>query len=443
MRNIILLLAAAAILCSCQKDSEVFETGMPAGNIRFEPRQGGAVMYYTVPLDPEVLSIKIRYTDARGKRCMREGSFASNSLEIDGFIQAVQGVSAQITLCNRQEIESEPVNVTFDTYDSAPYAFFHEAEVLSNWDGFTLKYEGPENSTGLAHVFYMGTDPLTGRPDTIWIDSFAIEEGSHNLEYELKQKREANTVIVRTEDYRGYIVKQQEWEDILSYGKKLLSYDNFEFSAPLSVEDANKKMGIEYLFDGDTKGTRAIAKFDGVYTFSAGPDAVGQPMIVDFGNNPQTPASVRIYGMLQGDWYQNSPLALYTYPKHSLMYNCASLPSAVSVHVSNDKNDDASWVELGRYSQPKDTPDKNRWSPWCFPMHGLYYGGPKDAEEMNNSEPGYLTVNFAIQDAKWRYLKLVVEETYWIDLSPLAELMIDVETDGYVTMHELEIYVKE
>ena len=44
------------------------------------PIPGGAVMYYNLPSDLDLMAIRVRYKDAFGQEIMREGSYASDSL---------------------------------------------------------------------------------------------------------------------------------------------------------------------------------------------------------------------------------------------------------------------------------------------------------------------------------------------------------------------------
>ena len=86
-------------------------------------------MHYKLPSDGDILYIRVRYKDAFGKSMICSGSYACDSLVLLGFNEAQKGVSAQVTLCNNDDLESEPVEVTFDTRDSGPVSFFDHLEV--------------------------------------------------------------------------------------------------------------------------------------------------------------------------------------------------------------------------------------------------------------------------------------------------------------------------
>ncbi|MFR7808815.1 MAG: hypothetical protein ACLU4N_05805 [Butyricimonas faecihominis] len=61
------------------------------------------------------------------------------------------------------------------------------------------------------------------------INSFQITAGADTLAFPLEQSAATNTVVIRTEDFRGYMVKQQVWENIEAYNTALLSPSKFDF----------------------------------------------------------------------------------------------------------------------------------------------------------------------------------------------------------------------
>lgn len=422
MKRLIYLLFVFAFFAACQEDNAGFETGIVAESVSFKPIAGGAIMYYKLPDDNEVFALRVRYTDAQGNEIMRVGSYACDSLVIAGFDEAQQGVEAKITLCNRQRLESEPVTVTFDTYDSGPVAFFNNVKVEPYWNGFSVVYEGPRSANGYAHVLFAGKNPLTQEPDTLLVESFPITEGMDTLYFSLANPNPTNSVVVRTEDYRGYMVKQQIWTNVESYGVEMLAPTAFNFLDPegLIVENETQKLGVQYLFDGDTKGVKAFGLGSRVHsTFVAGPNAVGKPFIVEF-KEKKIPASIRIYGMLNlKSFFHLDPIWANGYT--------GVLPNSVSVYVSDDKEDDASWVKMGSYSEPKDAPKNLRWCYRCVGVDNQYE--LKDMASILSAEPCYITVNLPAQKKEWKYMKIVVDEIF--------ENQYD-----YVTMNELEIFTK-
>ncbi len=422
MKKLIYSLFVFVFFTACQEDDAGFDTDMLAENISFKPIAGGAIMHYKLPDDDEVFSLKVRYTDAEGNEVLREGSYACDSILIAGFNEARQGVEARVTLCNRQNVESKSMIVSFDTQDSGPVAFFNTAKIEPYWNGFSVVYEGSKNANGFAHVLFVGKTPQNQKIDTLLLKTFQIGEGADTLHFSLAYPNPENTVVVRTEDYRGYMVKQQVWTNIESYSIGMLDPVTFDFLDPAGVivENETSKYGKEYLFDGDTKGEKSFGLGTRVFsTFLAGPKAKGKPFIVDF-KGEETPAFIRVYGML------NVKSFFHLLPEWTSGYTGA-LPSTVSVYVSNDKDNDTSWVKWGYYTEPVDAPHADKWCLRCVGFDNAY--SLKELSEIQAAEPCYITINLPAREEKWRYMKIVVDEIFG-------------NANDYVTFNELEIYAK-
>ena len=115
-----------------------------------------------------------------------------------------------------------------------PVAVFNILEVLPYGDGFQVKYKVPCAATGLCNVFFIGTNPMTKELDTLLLETFAIEAGENVKYYSLAQKRDMNTVVVKTEDFRGNVAMQKIYEGIASYNVEKLDPSNFEWIDPFS-----------------------------------------------------------------------------------------------------------------------------------------------------------------------------------------------------------------
>lgn len=163
------------------------------------------------------MGLNIRYKDYAGHEILRTSSALKDSVVLEGFNEAKQNVPAEVRFVKRDGEESAPIAVSFSTEDSAPYAFFNNVKVLSGWNGFSILTDNTTNAKGMAHIYYLGTDPLSGQPDTILIKTVNITEGKDTLNFELKQKSEDNTIVIRTEDYRGYMVREQAWSHVKAY----------------------------------------------------------------------------------------------------------------------------------------------------------------------------------------------------------------------------------
>ncbi|WP_270544968.1 DUF4959 domain-containing protein [Butyricimonas paravirosa] len=418
-------------------DDDVFSFGslMSQENIHFKAQPGGAMMYYKLPDESDIFGINVRYKDARNIEVLKTSDYGGDSLFLDGFNEACQGITARVTLVDNKGNESTAMEVTFNTEESAPYAFIDRAKVLPSWGGFQVLYESPGQASGMAHIFYLGTNPLTQEPDTILVKSFPILKGGDTLTFPLAQMREKNTIIVRTEDFRGYRVGQKIWPDIETYiSEKLpLTMDNFDAGGK-SLERDDLKVGLKYLFDGDLKGNQRMVtgKSKEMFTFLAGPDAVGKPMFVDL-EEERVPASIRIYGILNMKLAKPAGNPWNQFPE-------ARMPCDVIVYGGNDKNGNT-WDRLGTFVQSPTLTPLDRWN---YPCDQNNSGGSvNDLETLEAAEPCYMEVSFFASPARYRYLKIVVNDTFELG-GGYASLQGDFGNhENYVAMHELEVYVKK
>ena len=440
MRNILFIFLLAAFF-GCNEDKTVFYASVPMESISFEPVQGGAIMHYSLPDNSDIFAIKVRYTDSQGEKLTVAGTYMSNSLEIVGFNEAQTNVPAYVTLCNNKDEESAPIEVSFSTKDSAPVTFFENVDVSSHWNGFTLIYECPADSKGLAHVFYLGENPVTHKSDTIQLRSFPLKAGKDTLFFSVQQESAFNTIVVRTEDVRGYRVKQKIWPDVEAFYIKKLEPSEFTLTDPTGVshENEDNRVGIKYLFDNDLKGEGLIREgMQGrFYTFLAGPYATGKPFIIDL-KDSKIPASVTIYAALNMS-YIPGPYNTIGNEMYESIWNGkyhTKVPSEVSVYASNDKDDDASWVRIGHHYENRSADLTERWAErtanWrLFELTNI--------DQMKGQEPCFLTVEFAASEERYRYLRFEVNEvfdkaySYDYDVNPLK----------YVAIQELEVSVKQ
>ena len=454
MRKLIYILCVCCwALGACTDNETRFDIPMPAEGLSFTPIAGGAVMHYRLPSDASIYNIFVRYEDAFGEKMVRSGSYACDSLIIIGFNEARTGVKASVTLCDRAGVESEPVEVTFDTKDSGPISFFDKLEVGPGWGNtFTISYELDADLSGMVHLFYVGEDPHSKQPDTVLVESFVPTKGETSMIKTFKQIRDSYDIVVRAEDFRGYMVKEKVWANIMPYEieKQVLSVENFHYPENLSIEDPIYKLGKQYLFNGDLKGENGFGNenWDDFNTYVAGPWAVATPenpekslFIIDL-QEEKLPAEVRLYAQLAnrsfpyglGSWYVNN----YGEIPCGDIWNgnyATKLPNSVTLFGSNDIDDDASWQRIVHFEQERDIENELRWCSrsdeaivdwfsWGF---------------FQTEEPCYLSLNCPADGNRYRYLKVVINEVFFTAVGrEVAGTYTNPEK--HVTIQELEIY---
>lgn len=463
MKRLIYLIIAICTFVSCNDESEGFTVDLPAGAFQFTPAMGGAMLRYKLPDDPDVIAINVRYKDVYGNNILKTGSNSTDLLAITGFNEETSDVPAHVSFLKRNNEESQPIDVTFSTLDSAPICFINGAEVKSGWNGCMLEYNNPEGTTGMAHVFYLGINPLDNRQDTILLESFPLNAGQDIRHYTPQQKSAYNTIIVRAEDYRGYIVKEKVWENIQAFNVEKLEPSNFEIVYNNSLEVPEEKIGLQYLTDGDNKGTAWFQTQNAhhYYTFLSKENGVGEnsePMYIDL-KKMRPISEVRFYAYRHVgtysfsaksfiDWGGSSTSASYQGPQYFKRYLMNKLPCSITIYgcrqdASGSDWNNLKWEILSSFEDDPDIDDDARWT-----YHAATCGGVKKAHcfgtlsLMEGASTIYksMSINIDLQKEGFRYLKIKFNGAY--NMYPSAYERDDTtnKLTKYLTLHELEIY---
>lgn len=447
MKNTILLLLLIFGFSACNDDDTNFEISTDGLELKFTPVEGGAMLHYTLPNNSDIFAMNVRYKDWQGLDILKTCGYSGDSLLLDGFTKA-QEVNVKVSFVNHRDEESGLLDYMFKTLDSAPWIFFDNVEIHSSWNGFQVIYKSPSVVTGMAHIFYLGINPKTQKQDTILMKSFPILQGGDTLNFAVQQERAKNTVVIRTEDFQGYRVRQEVYPDVDAFPteKWAMAAENFN-DFGLSVENGKAKTGVQYLFDGELLGrerllasaieeSRPERKSTTTYaTYVAGPQAYGKPIVLDL-KEQKVPAWIRMYCLY--------PLSNATHPisGQELSYIWAGsyddkTPCSLTVYGSKNSSDPntGEWVPLGKLDQKRDATTAN--DRWSF-LTTSTVAAAKTVDELALKDPIYVDVVFPTIDETYRYLKIVVHDTF-----KRMNSEINSNSQGYFTLHELEVYVKK
>ena len=457
MKNTIWLLLLLFGLLACN-DNEEGGFEIPVSfrkDLSFRPVPGGAVMKYYLPRNTDILGVRVRYKDVRGEEVLKNGSYLSDSLILLGFNEKQKNVPAKVSFFNNNMEESEPIQVFFDTEDSAPTAFFDNLVVNSFWGGFSLVYTSPETVSGMVHIFYIGTNPLTQQLDTILVMSTPIVEHGDTLNFVLKQVRESNTVVVRTEDYRGYRVKQKIFDGLPALNMELLPPSEFDFKFTGTVQENEEyEIGQRYLFDQDCKGKRYAKNKEGgsrykYATFVAGPNAFGERFIVDL-RKEKIPAAIRLHAFLNYEttWPGVDPRLPNKYPAYlgelwSFSYK-SRLPCKIKLYGTNENPETVDLNSCAPLFKLDGSPSQNSWqNSWAKSTDdqtnktGVSLKNASE-DEIDEAEACYLEMLCNYSGDAFRYLIFVVEDTF--DSANWGGREVNLRE--FVSFNELEVFVK-
>lgn len=456
MKQILLFAFMLSCLWACDDDFGGFNVPTEFRNILFEPTEGGAIMRYYLPSDMDIFGVRVRYTNAWGEEQMRDGSYLVDSLLLDGFTEARQNVPARVSFFNRFMEESEPVEMTFNTEKSATVAVFDNLTVNTFWGGFNVTYNAPQNVNGLIHVFYMGTNPLTLQPDTILMASVPIVEGGDTLNFVMQQAMDSVDVVVRTDNYKGYRVKQEIFRGLPCLSMDTLTPSEFDFKFMGEIVDNDEnQFGMDYLFDGDKKGwefrKNSLSGERYKYsTFVAGPYAFEKRFIIDL-REERIPAAVNLYAFL---FFNTSyPYNLAAQPLASEVwsgYYSSRLPSSITLYGTNENPETVDLNACVRLFSLDDDPDYtagflNSWAVHTDRLTDanweLWDGGnalTASDEDVEAADPVVLNMLCNYSGEAYRYLIFVVHDTY----DSYRWLGQEENPREYVTINELEVCIK-
>ena len=213
-----------------------------------------------------------------------------------------------------------------------------------------------------------------------------------------------------------------------------MTLDDFDFEDPnqLSIEDEMAQVGYRYLFDGDTRGQNLPG--DAMGTYITEPNAVGKDLFIMDLREARPIAQIKLYCML---CVKRIPSHLSSSSEWALIWRSEymdKLPCKFVVYGSNDKEDDSSWVELGRFEEDRYLEFSQRWSN----RTASSYYPLIDAGNIKNEDPQSVTLNFFANGDAYRYLKGVVNDVF----TNINRLDI-FNPQKRVTFHEFEVYVQK
>ena len=148
----IFLLVAATLVFSCDKkfqhspidDGDVTPPGS-VSNVTVENTNGGAIIHYTLPDDPDILYVKAEYVNSQDLEKEVRASAYVDSLIIEGLGDTRERV-VRLSVVDHQENVSVAVPVTINPLVPAVETVFSSLSLESGFGGFVLRYENPSRA---------------------------------------------------------------------------------------------------------------------------------------------------------------------------------------------------------------------------------------------------------------------------------------------------------
>ena len=142
--NFIIVILVACSLFACKHEDEktggVWNSGA-LGEYKVEPINGGAIISYDIPRDPEILYIMAEY-ERNGKTFTEKSSIHKNSLTIEGF-NTTEKVKATLYKVNKQEKRSDPLDIEFEPLESLVSIAKNSLEMAPGFAGVVASWDNP------------------------------------------------------------------------------------------------------------------------------------------------------------------------------------------------------------------------------------------------------------------------------------------------------------
>lgn len=143
----ILIALVMSSFFACNEDESKRPAGgswdsAPIDGYAITPINGGAVISYNIPDDPDILYVMAEY-ERNGIIYTEKSSVHKNSLKIEGF-HDVDKVKASLYKVNKQEQRSKPIVVEFEPLESLIDIAYNSWSVQPGFGGLIASWENPE-----------------------------------------------------------------------------------------------------------------------------------------------------------------------------------------------------------------------------------------------------------------------------------------------------------
>lgn len=149
MKNISFIISILSLFFfwSCDDSNEVTPDKWISGPIDqfvITPINGGAIIEYNIPKDPDILYIMAEYV-RNGRVFTEKSSVHKNVLTIEGF-HGIDRVSASIYKVNKKEQKSDPLNIEFEPLESVINIAEKSLTMRPDFGGIVATWENPQTT---------------------------------------------------------------------------------------------------------------------------------------------------------------------------------------------------------------------------------------------------------------------------------------------------------
>lgn len=169
-----MILLTFIISCTPENSDGSAEKPKPITNAWFEPIIGGCIIYYDLPKDESVHSVKAEYTLSTGQKITRASSFFSDSMIIDGFNDDREH-EVKLSSVNFDGVSSDPYVVNIRTLGSQLDEIVKTFKISPNFSSAKLTWN---NETGIYTQIVL---EIITKDKTVVQTEFRMNEGMDEM----------------------------------------------------------------------------------------------------------------------------------------------------------------------------------------------------------------------------------------------------------------------
>jgi len=140
IKKYLMIFLFTQLIFSCSEDKmESSEKPLPISEFEITPINGGAIITYTVPNDPNILCTTAEYI-RNGQKYIERSTYHNNSLRIEGF-KTLEPVIVTLYTENRNEDRSDPVTAEFTPLKALVDLTKESLDFVTTFGGIVLSWE--------------------------------------------------------------------------------------------------------------------------------------------------------------------------------------------------------------------------------------------------------------------------------------------------------------
>ncbi|MDO5570654.1 MAG: DUF5000 domain-containing lipoprotein [Bacteroidales bacterium] len=164
------LLALLSYSCTEESIEPITKNGskpMQVTDVSVVNQNGGAIISYVIPDDPNLLYVKAVFASQPGEYRETRASYYQNSLTLDGFV-STDDCEVLLYSVSRNEIESDPIKVTITPLEAPVTSVLKSIKMEETFGGVRVYFENPTEASLRLSLLAENSDGVVSPYDTYY-----------------------------------------------------------------------------------------------------------------------------------------------------------------------------------------------------------------------------------------------------------------------------------